>query len=402
VSNESATQTVTLADADLKPPARGGYQETPEKRIDDERANAKSWGWLSIFPLAIFEFMSGLPVFKQPLVRLSGSVRMCVNACVLTGSCLLAAVLTAGGMAGVAIVPALIVVRAARWAQLVTVHIAAHAKPRERILRWAGHILSALLLIELFEHGKRGYAPGHLDDHHSPLKLSTPKDPTRHYLTKYMDIRPGAPVRENGWRLACNFVNPWTHWRILFDRIVANLSGSTFTIVATVFQFGGWGALTAAGWGESLLIAWILPITLGFQLAQMIRLPIEHHWRPVNEEAWEPRALRRALTPVNHLVEARLPGNASVTTRATHYLRQVLNLVVRAIAFPRDSAWGHAAHHERAFDVGDGERAAYDFRRRLIAKGDPLNPVNWGYCSALLGFLRSVQAARLDRQEGPL
>tara|TARA_B100000508_G_scaffold60333_1_gene47222 strand:- start:259855 stop:261060 length:1206 start_codon:yes stop_codon:yes gene_type:complete len=400
VSNQYATENVTLAEPDLKPFSQGGYQETPEERIDGECANAKAWGRLGWIPLAMFEFMSGLPVFSQPLARLSASIRMVINACVLAGASIVAAGLALNGMAWTAILPALIVVRSARWAQLVTIHIAAHAKPHERALRAAGHILSALLLIEPFELGKSGYAPDHKNDHHSPFKLSTPSDPTYWFLTFYMGVRPGAPVRENARRLALNFFNPWTHARIFFGRVAANFTGATFTKAAAGIQLCTWGALAAVGLGEVLLIAWVLPITLGFQLAQMLRLPLEHRWRPAREDAFEPRALRRFLTPVNHLVEPCLADNAGLAARSTYYVRQALNFALRAIAFPRDSAWGHAAHHERAFDIGDGERAAYEFRCRLIAKGDPLNPVNWGYCAALLGFLRSAKAAAPARKEG--
>jgi len=380
-------------------PAHAARQETPEERMHDELAWARRNLFLAYPKLWLFQFMSGLPVVGSHIIWLSSSTRMIVNMLVLIGSVALSATVYSIEGGWFVFLPSLAVVAAARWAQLVTVHIAAHAKPRQRMLLAAGHALSALLLIEPFACRGLGYAPKHNKDHHSPIKLATPSDPTYRFLTDYMGIRPGSPVRQNAWRLALNMLSAWTHGRVLIDRIKVNLTGSKFTQVSTILQLCIWASLIVAGAGQVLMVAWILPITLGFQLAQMLRLPIEHRWRPADKDTYKPHALRRALTPVNHLTESSLSEGANLTQRCTHCLRQALNLLLRIIVFPRDSSWGHAAHHERAFDIADGERAAYDFRCQLIAMGKPVNPVNWGYCAALLSFLRSVKSAAPAQKE---
>ncbi len=186
----------------------------------------------------------------------------------------------AGGV-GYALLPVAwaMTIHGARTLQVQLVHQAAHRTLFDSRLANLvfGHLISGLLIIEEFSR----YRDSHFRLHHHPARLSTTVDPTVQYLLS-LGIEPGVSRSRLWARLATNLLSPIFHMRRIVARISSHFHKEThwgyrlsmvsyFTLIAlTVWPFG---------FGSAILLGWLMPLFLGFEISAALRLCVEHDWR---------------------------------------------------------------------------------------------------------------------------
>lgn len=342
-------------------------------------------------PGRTFSFLSGLPGAKSPRRSKVGRV--------IFGIALFVAGIAGGLMVvsrlGISGLPLLLVfnamvISAARYLQLCILHHAAHGNvfggDKDIAL---GRFLATMLFIERFDP----YAERHVISHHGPQSVSTTLDDTVMFLLERVGIVPGDGVEANWERFVAALVSLRVHGAMLWRRIHSQfVSGSWANRLVATTYIGGVTTLTLLtdAW-LAVLCACVVPMTVGYQIAQCARLIVEHHW-PKAAGHRSPRE-HDALTVAIRCVPSP-PECPSARSLLLWYLDVAFNLAIRCLVLPGDSGPSHAWHHGRP--RGDWanhivEAAAWDEWR--CAHGRGATPEVWGYRAALTSALESFARA---------
>ncbi|WP_265291722.1 fatty acid desaturase [Streptomyces sp. SHP 1-2] len=242
-------------------------------------------------PDGVRESMRALPrVFALPLTLLTGRphagqrpvhytpTRHLLNAAtsVACGLALSGTALRAAGWALLLLLPGwAMTLHGARNLRMMIYHQCAHQNMwrRRRADTALGRALAALLLVQDFGR----YSAEHVGDHHA-LHHMTRRDPTVQAILVSLELRPGMSRRRMWRRVLGKTVSPWFHTRFLLARIRSYFSFAStgwrlasLTGLAVVAALATWLHLWLF-----VLLAWVLPMTVLFQISNVLRLCVKH------------------------------------------------------------------------------------------------------------------------------
>ncbi|WP_228769904.1 fatty acid desaturase [Actinokineospora alba] len=159
--------------------------------------------------------------------------------------------------------------------RMMVFHQSAHRNMwrRRRPDRTLGRILAAVLVVQNFD----AYAAEHVTDHHAAHHM-TLRDPTVQAILLGLGLRPGMSRRAMWGTLLGKLVSPVFHARFLTARVRSYWIGVSraerITLTAAYAAVITLAALT--GTLPVLLVAWVVPLTVLFQISNTLRLCVKH------------------------------------------------------------------------------------------------------------------------------
>lgn len=254
-----------------------------------------------------------------------------------------------------------------------------------------GRILSTVLLVEQFSK----YSRAHVTDHHSARHM-TLHDPTVRALLITIGLRPGMTRRQLWRRLMHAVLSPVFHVRFLVARLVSHFGPSSWVgrAASTLFWAGlGLIATMTHSW-KFFLLAWVVPLTLLFQISSTLRLSVKHTF-PAPGGRRSGKEYFASLTYAVFLGEPVPPAQASRLQAIKVWSRWLgrmlfVHLPARYLVLTGDSTC-HDFHHRHP---KSREWANYIFaRQRDVEEGHPGWPPYrevWGLTAAINNVFDSL------------
>src|SRR6185503_5210493 len=144
---------------------------------------------------------------------------------------------------------------------------------RRRLDAALGKVLAALLMVQEFDR----YSAEHVRDHHA-VNHMTLHDPTVQAILVSLELRPQMSRAQMWRRVLGKLVSPRFHASFLAARV-----RSYFHFASTAERtavLAGWaiiaGLATWLGFWTFVLVAWVLPQTLFYQVSNTLRLCVKH------------------------------------------------------------------------------------------------------------------------------
>ena len=270
-------------------------------------------------------------------------------------------------------------VSAARNLQVTILHAASHYNFTGIVWidQLVGRGIATVQLIQSFPE----YRESHLRDHHGK-GLSTARDGTVKALAD-AGLVSGLTVPALKFALICALFSPWAHARTLFKRRLRSQfqTGDAMTRATAWIYLAAIGGATAWIGVVPVVVGVVVPLTVLYQQAQLLRLCVEHRWaRPGTPRT---RETIDALTVPVFLGEAP-PENGGRLAWCRWWLRMAGHALARITLLPGDSGPGHDLHHHDA----KGDWANHIAARQSInamrrQRGLPPYGGVWGYLNAL-------------------
>jgi fatty acid desaturase len=272
--------------------------------------------------------------------------------------------------------------------QVVVFHHCAHGtvfvtRARNRAV---GRAVSAVLLFKHFDR----YQAEHML-HHNANKLFTDDDEFTDFVVGICDLAPSLGRRELWRRLLIDLASPLFHGRFLAKRIRGSLGSHERS--HNLIGLAIWGTLLIGSllthtFG-TVLVAWVLPVTVLLQVATVFRILCEHRLPPAEVIA------RRGRDLVCQATAGVFPGAQPPDAHASSLLgfaawvgwwanMLTLQLFVRAFVLVGDAPC-HDFHHRRPAskrwpDYAHARQADFD----AGCPGFPINYVEtWGLFRAI-------------------
>lgn len=171
----------------------------------------------------------------------------------------------------------LLTTSAARKMQVMLIHHCTHLTfSRSRFVnRAVGEALSTMILAQDFTT----YQKDHVTKHHGS-DFATLDDPDVVILMKLLRIEPGMPKAELWRRLWRGLFSPRLHLLFLAFRIRANFwSCPNYRKLCSLIYFGALLLFLAfTGHWSFVLIAWVFPLTLPYQISAVLQFCSRHYW----------------------------------------------------------------------------------------------------------------------------
>lgn len=182
-----------------------------------------------------------------------------------------------------------------RNARMMIYHQSAHRNlwGRPRLDRVVGRIVAGALMVQDF----RRYSQEHVVEHHAAHHM-TLRDPTVQAFMIGLGLAPGMS-REQMWhRVLRKLASPLYHAGFLIGRIQSYFRpASRTTRVVTVACYALAAALvTWAGVWPAVLVVWVLPLTVPYQISNTLRLCVKHTFPAPGAEDRRGRARLAGLT----------------------------------------------------------------------------------------------------------
>jgi hypothetical protein len=290
--------------------------------------------------------------------------------------------------------------------RMMIYHQAAHRNMwvRPRRDRAVGYLVAGTLMVQDF----RRYSAEHIADHHA-IHHMTVRDPTVQAFIVGLGMTPGMSRRDM-WRclIFARLLSPRFHAEFLLGRIQSYFRpASNLQRAVTITCYGALAAIvTWQGQWPFVGVAWLLPVTLFFQISNTLRLCVKHTFPAPGPHNRRSREYFAGLTNAIFLGE-RAParglgfirgsgawGRWALRTLLVHFPARYLVLTGDTVV--------HDYHHRRPMDR---EWANYIFaRERDIASGTPGWPpyrAAWGLVPAIdavFDSLRSADPAEYSRE----
>jgi hypothetical protein len=221
--------------------------------------------------------LTGKPLEGQAPWRLTPMHHVLSSLCsMLIGVVLTCVAISRGGAALAFVIPGwMMSVHGMRNMRMMILHQSAHANlfRRKKLDATIGRAISALLLVENFKH----YKYEHIGDHHSSHHM-TLLDPTVKALLITLKLRAGMTRRELWHRFLKTITSPLFQARFLVARVQSHMgSASRGEQIATVcFYILFAVTVTVTHAWVLVAVAWLLPLTLFFQISTSVRLIVKH------------------------------------------------------------------------------------------------------------------------------
>ncbi|MEV4138603.1 fatty acid desaturase [Dactylosporangium sp. NPDC049742] len=214
--------------------------------------------------------------------------------------------------------------------------------------RVLGKMIAGLLMVQEFER----YSTEHVADHHA-LHHMTLRDPTVQAFLVSLELRPGMTRQQMWRRVLGKLVSPVFHARFLWARVRSYAhAASPLERALTVAWYAGLAvaATLLDGWAL-LLLGWVLPMTLFFQVSNTLRLCVKHTFPGRDVESRRGKVYFASLTNAICIGEpvpaAGLRGGARLRAWARWWTRMLLvHLPSRYLVLTGDTVC-HDFHHRR-------------------------------------------------------
>lgn len=261
-----------------------------------------------------------------------------------------------------------------------------------------GRVLAAVLMIQDFGR----YSVEHVGDHHA-LHHMTRRDPTVQAFLVSLELRPGMTRRQMWRRVLVKTFSPWFHVRFLTARFRSFYSfASTAWRVATLAGLAVLAAL--ATWLHLwifLLVAWVLPMTVFYQMSNIFRLCVKHTFPGPEQTVRRGKEYFAGLTNAIFIGEAAPSPGLPPVRRYAAWLRWwfrmlLIHFPTRYLVLTGDTVV-HDFHHRHPMNK---DWANYIFAREDDhRRGSPRWPAYhevWGLVAAIDLVFDSLRAADPD------
>lgn len=323
--------------------------------------------------------LTGKPLPGQkPLVKLSPWSHLCAMLFLLFASAISSATVWNQGGTWLLLLPLTMAatLSASRTLFLTDLHAVAHGSfSRSRMAnRLIGDAVSLIMLVLPWS----GYRRSHTQRHHGPGFCTKDDDDDGAFL-HWLGICLGLPKRVLWTRLIWGVLSPQTHVIYLAARVRVNLFASDIgRAISTGIYFMMLAAITCfVGW-DTMLIAWIIPLTLFYQISSIIGWAGEHLWfqpKGNNLPSWH-----RNATHARFMGEA-YPLNGGVVAASLWWMRMIfIHLPSRYLVVPGDLP-AHDWHHRYPCRT-EWPHAIYA-RQQAIEEGDSFPNETWGLFGAI-------------------
>lgn len=229
--------------------------------------------------------------------------------------------------------------------------------------RALGDILSTVAWINPFQE----YEAGHRH-HHSKLALW--QDVDLRFIVLFMRFKTGLTRREYWQQLVRLILSPSFHLMFLWARTRANLVDATLLrrLFAIAFAISGFALTTLYGLWTELLLVWLIPAILLYQISGVLQVLTEHSWVREPALAGQLREQFARLT-VGRFLGAPLPiCGLKKRSDAAKWLSWIASMAgavaVRLFVLPGDLP-SHDLHHSQS--KSDWANAPYA-RRAAVEK----------------------------------
>lgn len=272
-----------------------------------------------------------------------------------------------------------------RKLQVVVFHHCSHGTVfRSRLANTVlGESISAIVLIKSFAAYRRDHIR-----HHSSKHLLTDADETVQFLVYFARLEPGLTRRQLWRRMLLNFANPLFHLRWLSDRVVSCflVDGGPWRIARVAYWLVLLSVVTWAGAWRGFALAWVLPLTVCYNVSATLRLAAEHRW-PTNAAVRSRARDFVCETTVAVFLGAPLPrvtGWRRLYALPVWALRMVGHLLARVLVLVGDTPC-HDYHHRRP-SSREWPNAIFA-RQADLERGCPGYPQNYG---EVWGLFRAI------------
>lgn len=309
--------------------------------------------------------------------------------------------LAAGGWWLPALLPGwALTLHGARNNRMMIYHQAAHRNlwARQRLDSLVGALVSGVLMVQDFHR----YRVEHVADHHAVHHM-TIRDPTVQAFLVGLDLHPGM-TRSQMWRRISfgKLLSPRYHVSFLVGRIHSAFVPANRT-ARTLLVLGYLAAAAVITWAHAwifVLVAWVVPMTVIYQVSNTLRLCVKHTFPSSSD-----RTNRRSRESFAGLTNAIFIGEPLQLDRTAPLLQRVgawtrwwarmllIHFPVRYLVLTGDTVV-HDYHHRRPMDRN---WANYIFARQQDIdaghRGWPGYRGIWGIIPAVNAVLDSLSAA---------
>ncbi|MFG1904802.1 fatty acid desaturase [Micromonospora carbonacea] len=288
----------------------------------------------------------------------------------------------------------------ARNLRMMVFHQCAHRNmwARKRPDQILGKIVAGVLMVQHFER----YSAEHVADHHA-LHHMTLRDPTVQAFLVSLRLRPGMTRRQMWRQVLGRLTSPVFHARFLWARIRSYSHAASRTeraLTATGYAAVAALATVAHAW-PLVLVGWVLPMTVFFQVSNTLRLCVKHTFPAPWQTQRRGKAYFASLTNAIFIGEpapaSSLRGGAAARAWARWWTRMLLvHFPSRYLVLTGDTVC-HDFHHRRPMSR---DWANYIFARQADIDGGhrgwpPYREI-WGLIPAINLVLDSLAEADPD------
>jgi hypothetical protein len=234
--------------------------------------------------------------------------------------------------------------------RMMIYHQCAHrnmwGRPRLDLL--LGKTIAGLLMVQQFDR----YAVEHVSDHHASGHM-TLRDPTVQVFLVALDLRPGM-TRAEMWRTILRKIfSPRFHAEFAVARIRSYFRiATTVERACTLAAFAG--AAVLATWLHEwtfVLVAWVLPVTVFFQMSNTLRVCVKHTFPARDVTERRGKAYFASLTNAIFLGEPAPPPGLTPVRALAAWTRWSLRMLLvhfpaRYLVLTGDTVC-HDYHHRR-------------------------------------------------------
>ncbi|WP_408665659.1 stearoyl-CoA 9-desaturase [Jatrophihabitans sp.] len=226
--------------------------------------------------------LTGKPEAGQRRLPLTPTAHLSAAlASTLTGLLVSGYALGRGGWALLLILPGwAITLHGMRNLRMMVFHQCAHRNmwAKSRLDAAVGRMVAALLMVQHFER----YRSEHVADHHARHHM-TLRDPTVQAFLVSLELTPGMCRRDMWARMLGKIVSPKFHLAFLRARVLSYFhAASSLERVVTLGSMTAAGvicSLVEGGW-VFLVVAWLIPLTVLYQISNTLRLCVKHTFPP--------------------------------------------------------------------------------------------------------------------------
>jgi fatty acid desaturase len=284
-----------------------------------------------------------------------------------------------------------------RNARMMIYHQSAHRNlwGRLRPDRILGRLVAGLLMVQDFDR----YSAEHVTEHHAASHM-TVRDPTVQAFLIGLGLAPGMTRREMWRRVNRKLWSPLYHASFLSGRIQSYFRPASWRIrILTVILY----ALVAAAvtifdaW-LFVLVAWVLPLTIFYQVSNTLRLCVKHTFPPPDAPQRRGRDYFGSLTNAIFIGESPPHPRHTGARRLASWLRwwfrmAFIHFPARYLVLTGDTVV-HDYHHRHPMDRNWGN---YIFARQADVDGGhrgwPEYREVWGLVPAINLVFDSISRA---------
>jgi hypothetical protein len=402
--------TVTRPRPAAAPEQRGEPRSVAERGTIDSADNSVRDSMLRLpgpaqLPLT---FLTGKPYTGQRPLRLSPTTHLVTaTVSIAVGLAVTGVALALSGWWLALLVPGWAsTLHGARNLRMMVFHQCAHRNmwARKKPDQILGKIVAGVLMVQHFER----YSAEHVADHHA-LHHMTLRDPTVQAFLVSLRLRPGM-TRRQMWRqvLLGRLASPVFHARFLWARIRSYThaaSGTERALTATGYAAVAALATVLHAW-PLVLVGWVLPMTVFFQISNTLRLCVKHTFPAPWQTQRRGKAYFASLTNAIFIGEpapaASLRGLPAARAWARWWARMLLvHFPSRYLVLTGDTVC-HDFHHRRPMSR---DWANYVFARQADIdsghRGWPEYREVWGLIPAInlvFDSLAEADPAEFDPQ----